>query len=180
MALNHDLSELFRQMAAIMDIKGESVFKSIAFSKVSRLLKDMTFDIRKAHADGTLKEIEGIGDSSRKIIEEYIATGRSSDYESLAASVPAGLIPMLEIPGLGPKTIAVFWKQRGVTSLEELVKAIDEGKLDGLKGVGEKSGKKGRSRFVVLSVPFHWRKCSDGRRDLPGPLIPSARTPPAA
>ena len=63
MALNHDLSELFRQMAAIMDIKGESVFKSIAFSKVSRLLKDMTFDIRKAHADGTLKEIEGIGDS---------------------------------------------------------------------------------------------------------------------
>jgi DNA polymerase (family 10) len=138
MALNHDLSELFRQMAAIMDIKGESVFKSIAFSKVSRLLKDMTFDIRKCCDDGTLKEIEGIGESSRKIILEYVKTGRSTDYEELAASIPAGLIPMLEIPGLGPKTIALFWKQRGVTSLEELIKAIDEGKLDGIKGVGEK------------------------------------------
>jgi DNA polymerase (family 10) len=138
MALNHDLSELFRQMAAIMEIKGESVFKSIAFSKVSRLLKDMTFDIRKACDDGTLKDIEGIGESSRKIILDYVRTGRSPDYEELAASIPAGLIPMMEIPGLGPKTIALFWKERKITSLEELVKAINEGKLDGIKGVGEK------------------------------------------
>lgn len=138
MSLNHDLSDLFKAMAAIMDIKGESVFKSIAFSKVSRLLKDMTFDIRKAYDDGTLGEIEGIGASSRKVIEDYIKTGRSSDYEELAASVPPGLIPMLEIPGLGPKTIALFWKERNITTLEELVKAINEGKLNGLKGVGEK------------------------------------------
>ena len=93
MALNHDLSELFRQMAAIMDIKGESVFKSIAFSKVSRLLKDMTFDIRKCCDEGTLKEVQGIGDSSRKIIEQFIKEGKSTDYEELAASVPAGLVP---------------------------------------------------------------------------------------
>lgn len=138
MSLNQELSGLFSAMAAIMDIKGESVFKSIAFSKVSRLLKDMTFDIRKAFNEGTLKEIEGIGDSSRKVIEEYIQTGRSSDYESLASSVPPGLIPMLQVPGLGPKTIALFWKQRDIINLEQLVKAIDEGKLAGLKGVGEK------------------------------------------
>ena len=138
MSLNNELSNLFRTMAAIMEIKGESVFKSIAFSKVSRLLKDMTFDIRQAHADGKLAEIEGIGASSRKIIEEYITTGRSSDADSLLASIPSGLVPMLEIPGLGPKTISMFWKQRGIVSQEELVLAIDQGKLDGLKGVGEK------------------------------------------
>src|SRR5581483_277593 len=138
MALNHELSELFRTMAAIMEIKGESVFKSIAFSKVSRLLKDMTFDIRKCCDEGTLNEIEGIGASSRKVIEEYVKTGRSTDAEELAASVPAGLIPMLEIPSLGPKTIALFWNDRGITSIEELVKAIDEKKLEGIKGVGEK------------------------------------------
>jgi DNA polymerase (family 10) len=138
MSLNHELSDLFKTMAAIMEIKGESVFKSIAFSKVSRLLKDMTFDIRKAHAEGKLGEIEGIGASSRKIIEEYITTGQSNDYVELSTSVPAGLLPMLEIPGLGPKTIALFWKQRGVVSVEELVLAIDSGKLAGLKGVGEK------------------------------------------
>jgi DNA polymerase (family X) len=138
MSLNHELSDLFKTMAAIMEIKGESVFKSIAFSKVSRLLKDMTFDIRKAHAEGKLAEIEGIGASSRKIIEDFITTGSSNDFVELSTSVPAGLLPMLEIPGLGPKTIALFWKQRGIVSLEELVQAIDGGKLAGLKGVGEK------------------------------------------
>jgi DNA polymerase (family X) len=138
MSLNQELSALFQSMAAIMDLKGESVFKSIAFSKVSRLLKDMTFDIRKAYDEGTLGDIEGIGASSRKVIEDYIKTGRSTDFEELSASVPTGLIPMLEIPGLGPKTIALFWKERGVTTLEQLVKAIDDGKLAGIKGVGEK------------------------------------------
>jgi DNA polymerase (family 10) len=138
MSLNHDLSDLFKTMAAVMEIKGESVFKCIAFSKVSRLLKDMTFDIKKAHEEGKLGEIEGIGASSRKIIEEYITTGRSNDADELQASIPAGLIPMLEIPGLGPKTISLFWKERGVTTVEELVTAIDQNKLDGLKGVGAK------------------------------------------
>lgn len=138
MSLNTDLADLFASFAAIMEIKGESVFKAIAFSKVSRILKDMTFDIRKVCEEGKLGEIEGIGKSSGAIIEEFVRTGKSTDFEQVAASVPAGLLPLLEIPGLGPKTIAVFWKQRGVTNLEELVKAIDSGALAGLKGIGEK------------------------------------------
>lgn len=138
MSLNHELSELFHVMAAVMELRGESVFKAIAFSKVSRLLKDMTSDIRKPVEEGTLEDIEGIGASSRKIIEDYVKSGRSPDYDELAASVPAGLLPMLDISGLGPKTIALFWKERGITNVEELVQAIDQGKLAGLKGVGDK------------------------------------------
>lgn len=138
MSLNHDLSELFRKFAAIMEIKGESVFKAIAFSKVSRILGDMTVDIRKCHAEGKLGEIEGIGASSQKIIREYIETGRSADFDEVAGTVPPGLIDMLGIPSLGPKTIGLLWKQRGITSTDELIKAIDEGKLEGLKGIGEK------------------------------------------
>ena len=105
--------------------------------KVARILKDMTIDVKKCCEDGTLKEIEGIGDSSRRIIEQYVKEGRSTEYEDLASSVPDGLIPMLDIPSLGPKTIALLWKERGITSLDELVKAIDEGRLEGLKGIGE-------------------------------------------
>jgi DNA polymerase (family 10) len=138
MSLNHELSDLFRNFAAVMEIKGESVFKAIAFSKVSRILKDMTFDIRQACEEGRLKEIEGLGDSSCRIIEQFIRNGRSEEYDQVAASVPAGLLPMLDIPGMGPKTIALIWKQRGVTSIDELSKAIAEGKLEGIKGLGEK------------------------------------------
>jgi DNA polymerase (family 10) len=138
MSLNSELSDLFRTFAQIMEIRGESVFKSIAFSKVSRLLKDMTVDIKKCCDEGTLAQLEGIGASSRKIIEEYVRTGRSADFDDVAKSVPAGLIPMLEIPSLGPKTIALLWKQKNITSIDELKKAIAEKKLDGIKGLGEK------------------------------------------
>jgi len=138
MALNHDLSALFERMAQLMEIKGENMFKCLAFHKVARVLKDMTIDIRKCCDEGTLKEVQGIGDSSRKIIEQFIKEGKSTDYEELAASVPAGLVPMLDIPSLGPKTIALFWKQRGVTSIDELTKALADGKLDGIKGIGAK------------------------------------------
>src|SRR5437588_850636 len=81
MSLNHELSDIFARMAAIMEIKGEVAFKAIAFSKVSRVLKDMTFDIRQAAEEGRLDQIEGIGKSSQKIIEEYVKTGRSTDCD---------------------------------------------------------------------------------------------------
>ncbi len=138
MSLNHELSDLFHRMAAVMDVKGESAFKSIAFTRVSRVLHDLTVDVRKLYDDGQLKDLDGVGESSRRIIEEYVRTGRSTDYDELTASVPAGLLPMLEIPGLGPKTVALLWRERGVTSTAELLEAITSGKLDGLKGVGAK------------------------------------------
>lgn len=138
MSLNDELSDLFRTFAAVMEIKGESAFKAIAFSKVSRILKDLPIDVKRACEDGSLKQVEGLGESSCRIISEYVKTGRSTDFDEAAASVPAGLIPLLEIPGLGPKTISLLWKQRGVTNLEELIKAIDSGALAGLKGIGEK------------------------------------------
>jgi DNA polymerase (family 10) len=138
MSANNDLSDLFARFAAIIEIKGENVFKAIAFSKVSRLIKDLPFDIKEAVLEDKLAGIEGIGAGSRRIIEQYIKDGRSVDFDEAAASVPPGLLPMLDIPGLGPKTIALLWKQRAITNIEDLVKAIDENKLAGLKGIGEK------------------------------------------
>jgi DNA polymerase (family 10) len=138
MSLNQELARMFSTMAALLEIKGESVFKAIAFGKVGRLLENTTEDIRACVEQGTLCDIEGIGASSQKVIEEYVRTGRSSDYESLSASVPAGLIPLLQIPSLGPKTIGMLWRDRGVQNIEDLVKLIEGGGLAGLKGIGEK------------------------------------------
>jgi len=160
MSLNSELSNLFKAFASIFEIRGESVFKSIAFSKVSRILKDMTFDIRKAVEDGTLDQIEGIGASSRKIIEEFVKTGKSKDFEEVAASVPAGLIPMLEIPGLGPKTIALLWKEREITNIDQLKAALSLGMLKGLKGMGDKKITAIQEGLVLL-------ESSGGRVGLP-------------
>ena len=156
MSVNSDLSDLFARFASLMDLKGESAFKSIAFSKVSRLLKDATFDVAEIARSGKLKTVEGIGPSSQKIIEEFLATGMSSDLDQVAAGIPEGLIKMLQIPGLGPKTVRLFWQERAITSVEQLEVAIASGALAGLKGVGEK-------KIVAISQGIALLKSSAGR-----------------
>lgn len=138
MSLNAQLSDLFSTMADIMDIKGENSFKVLAFRKVSRVLKDLTADVSKLVAEGKLAGVEGIGKSSQRIIEQWVSEGKSDDYEEIKQGVPAGLLPLLQVEGLGPKTIALLWKERGITGEAELLKAINEGTLLGIKGIGEK------------------------------------------
>ena len=138
MGMNYELSELFRSLSQIMEIKSENRFKALAFQKVSRILRELPFDIADAVRDGTVTKIEGIGEASQRVIEEYVRTGRSTDYEEVATSIPPGLLPMLGIPNLGPKTIATFWKEKGVTNLAELVACLDSGGAKGIKGLGEK------------------------------------------
>jgi DNA polymerase (family 10) len=165
MSLNDELSNLFDTLASMLQLKGEPVFKAIAFQKVSRLLSETSVDIRKAAADGSLAEMEGIGPSSRKIIEEYVQTGKSSALAEIGAEIPPGLIPMLGIPGLGAKTVALLWKERNIHSIEELSAAIESGRLAGLKGIGEKKieqikqgiallAQAGERMGVVLALPL--------------------------
>ena len=105
--------------------------------------------------------------SCQKVIEDYIKTGRSPDYDELAASVPAGLLPMLQIPGLGPKTIALFWKEKKITSLDELQKALEAGTLAGLKGMGEK-------KLAAIKEGIAFRAKSAGRMGI-GEALPEAQ-----
>src|SRR5688572_33337709 len=127
MSLNQELADLFQSLAALMELRGENVFKVIAFQKVSRIIRESNIDLKKCMEEGKLCDIEGIGKGSQQIIEEYINTGKSSVFEEIAATVPAGLVPLLSIDGLGPKTINLLWKERGVTSLDELEKLITGG-----------------------------------------------------
>jgi DNA polymerase (family 10) len=138
MSLNHDLSNLFATAADVMDIKGENSFKVLAFRKVSRILKDLSIDIRKSIDDNTLADIAGIGQHSQRIIEEFARTGRSTEIEELLHSLPEGLLPLLHVGGLGPKTIALLWKERNITSADQLATALDDGSLQGLRGIADK------------------------------------------
>jgi DNA polymerase (family 10) len=156
MSLNHDIADLFHSLGALMELKGESVFKVIAFQKVGRILRDSNIDLKRAMEEGTLGEIEGIGKSSQQIIEEFIKSGKSTVFNEIAESVPAGLVELMQIGGLGPKTINALWQQCGVTSLDQLVRAIEEGKVACIKGMGEKkiaAMKKGIEDFKNKVAP---------------------------
>jgi DNA polymerase (family 10) len=138
MSLNQELAELFRSLAALMELKGENQFKVIAFQKVGRIIGESNIDFRKCMEEGTLCEIEGIGKSSQQIIEEYINSGKSTVLEEISKEIPQGLVPLMSIEGLGPKTISLLWKERNITSLEAMEKAIADGSLAGVKGIGAK------------------------------------------
>jgi DNA polymerase (family 10) len=138
MSLNDEISTLFLNLSALMELRGDNVFKVIAFQKVGRIVRDLNIDLKKCIEENKLCEVEGIGKGSQQIIEEFVSSGKSTVYEEVTASVPGGLVPMMQIEGLGPKTINLFWKTLDITSLEGLEKAIASGKLEGIKGLGEK------------------------------------------
>ena len=88
---------------------------------------------------GTLTDIPGIGKAIAEKINELLSTGRLEFFERLQTEVPISLVTLLEVPDVGPKKVALFWKSLGITNLAELESAAKEGKLRSLPGMGEKS-----------------------------------------
>jgi len=134
---NAKLSRIFQQMADVLEVLGANRFKIIAFQKAARVLGDLTDDV--AAMDGkALRSIEGIGKGMADRIEAFVETGSLPEAVELFDEVPDGVIKMLDIPGLGPKTVSILWKQAGLEDIPSLRKALDTGELEDLKGFGKK------------------------------------------
>jgi DNA polymerase (family 10) len=136
---NVDVVRVFNEIADLMEIKGEDGFRVNAYRRVARSIDDMPGLITDAAARGELGTLAGVGKASAEKIQELLSTGKIALREALLEEVPATLLELLQIPGLGPKKIAVIWKERGVTSLDELKTALEASRLDGLKGFAAKS-----------------------------------------
>ena len=140
-ATNRALAERFETAARVLDLKGANAFKAVAFRKVATVLENLPEDVAALHANGGRKAIEslaGVGKSSASIIADVIETGRSEDYDELLASVPPEVVAMLDVPGMGPKTVGQVWREKGIETFAALAAAIDDGSLAELKGLGPK------------------------------------------
>lgn len=135
---NKDLARMFETIADVLEIKGELVFKVRSYRKAARVLEELTEDVEKLAAEGALAKVDGIGEATAKKILEYLKSGRMARYEEAVKSVPPGLLEMLKVPGMGPKTVAMLHDKAGVDTMEKLVAAAREGKLDALPGMGAK------------------------------------------
>lgn len=136
MSTNMDLANMFQMMATILEIKGESGFKVNANIKVARVLEELVDDIRSID-DPTC--IDGIGKSSAKKIQQYIETGIVPEFNELADSIPSGLLEVMRVQGLGPKTVGRLWKEVDVVDLSTLRVAIDDGRLESMSRMGKKT-----------------------------------------
>jgi len=139
MATNDDLSAMFEEFANLLQVLDANKFKVLALQKVARALSTMTDVIAElAQTKGALEAIEGIGAASAAKIREYLATGRIAELEEARTQVPAGLLELLFINGVGPKTTSVLWKERGVVDKATLKTKLSSGELEGIRGFGPK------------------------------------------
>jgi DNA polymerase (family 10) len=138
---NAEIAAIFQRLADIMEIKGEAFFRANAFRKVARILEDLPTDVESLVESGELTKTEGIGKGTADAIVEYLETGTITRYEKEKKSIPKGLVELLSVPGLGPKTIGLLWRELDVKSLKSLKRALRSKKILKLAGMGEKKVK---------------------------------------
>ena len=137
-----DIIEVLERIGTMMEIKGENPFKIRAYSAGARTLQTMEEDLGEVIEEGRLGDIPGIGKALTEKIETLYSTGELEFYHKLVASVPSGLMDLLDIPGLGGKKIKVLHEQLEVDSIESLTVACQEGRVAELKGFGKKTEEK--------------------------------------
>ena len=127
------------EMGTLFELKGDNPFKCRAFHNAARVVEALTGDLQELVASGGIREVKGIGEHLAMIINDLVGKGTSTEYEDLKASLPAGLLQMVRIQGLGPKRIKVLYDKLKLKSIEELKKACEEHRLAKLDGFGEKT-----------------------------------------
>lgn len=143
MSLNKALATQLTEIAQMLELLGENPFKVNAHTRAARILKDMAQPIEDLASDrAALVAINGIGPKIADKIIEYVQTGSISEHEQLAARVPTGLMALLHIPGLGPKTVRMLWNDKGVTDLAALEAIIEDGSILQLPRMGKKAVEK--------------------------------------
>jgi DNA polymerase (family 10) len=136
---NRELADTFTLIADLLEIKGEVIYVTLAYRKAAENLTTLGRDVNEYWEEGRLKEIPGVGKAIAEKIDELLRTGKLEFLEKLKQEIPPELAEWLQIPGLGPKKVALIRKELGITSISELAAAAKEGKLRGLPGMGEKS-----------------------------------------
>ncbi len=129
----------FNRIADLLEIKGDVIYKILAYRKAVDNLENLGRDVEDIWREDKLTEIPGVGKAIAEKIDEMLSTGRLEFLERLEQEVPPGLIEVLQIPDVGPKKAAMFWKQAGITNISELKAAAEAGSLRSLPGMGEKS-----------------------------------------
>ncbi|HZY93034.1 MAG TPA: helix-hairpin-helix domain-containing protein [Thermoplasmata archaeon] len=159
MTTNQELAEIFRSIADILDLQAER-FKPEAYRRASRSIESLAEDIRRVAQRRELHQIPGVGAAIAEKIEEYLRDGKIGYYERLKAEVPAGVLEIMRLPGVGPKTARRFLGEFGIEGPAELATAIEAGRFQGVKGFGERklellkqalgAGQKGGRRRPLL------------------------------
>jgi DNA polymerase (family 10) len=136
---NAELARVFHEIGDMLEVKGELVFKTVAYHRAADAIAHSPIEVARAYLDGRPPRIAGVGEAIAKKIEELARTGHLAFYERLREEVPPSLVALLEIPGVGPRTVRQLHEEIGIETLDDLRRAAEAGSLRGLKGMSEKT-----------------------------------------
>lgn len=133
------IAQIFRDIAKILEIKGGNVFRIRAYERAAQNIESLSEDIQDLINEGRLTDIPGIGADLEDKIKEIVKTGSLKFFADLKKTIPEGLLELLNIPSVGPKTAKLFYEKLKIKSIAELEKAAKNGSLLGLEGIKAKT-----------------------------------------
>jgi DNA polymerase (family 10) len=136
---NQEVARILREIARILELKGDNPFRIRAYERAAQNIDNLSQDVAVLAESGILIDIPGIGADLAAKIKEIVSTGSLKYYEELKKQIPEGLLRMLEIPGLGPKTVKKIYDKFKIDTIEKLKEAAQKNKLQGLEGIREKA-----------------------------------------
>ena len=137
---NADIATVFENIADLLELKGENRFKIRAYARAAETIRHLSEEMESMHEEGKdFKDIAGIGDAIAAKSMELITTGRLRYYEELKSQFPDGIINLMDIPGIGPKTAYRLATELGVGTVDQLEAAIGDGRVAKLNRLGEKT-----------------------------------------
>jgi len=136
---NAGFAAVFRELADYLELKGENPFKIRAYRRAADTLESLSEDAAQLAREGQLKNIQGIGTAIEEKTLEIADSGTLKVLEDLRAEYPPGVMDMTKVPGIGPKTASLIFRDLGVAGIDQLEEAARSGKLRTLPGMGQKS-----------------------------------------
>ncbi len=135
---NEKIAQILYEIADLLELKGVE-FKPRAYRRAARSIEELDKDVVVLYKDGELQEIPGVGQAIAKKVVEIVRSGDLNYLKQLREEFPAGLLQIMEVPEIGPKTTMKLYKDLRITNLHELKKAAEEHKVRELRGFGERS-----------------------------------------
>jgi DNA polymerase (family 10) len=136
---NGDLARIFHEIGDILEVQGEIPFKTIAYHRAADAIGRSPVDLVAAYRSGDPPKVAGVGQAIGDKITELVTTGRMAYLERLRTEVPASLVELLEIPGLGPKTVRQLHEDLGIETMDQLREAAENGRIRTIRGLSERT-----------------------------------------
>lgn len=153
-----DVAEILEEIALLLELKGENVFKTRAYNNGAEVIRSADEDVLQLAREDKLGELKGFGKALQEKVSELVQTGKMTYYENLRGEFPEGLFELFELSGLGPKKIKALYDKLGVDSIEMLKQECESGKVAELSGFGAKTVEK-----ILAAIEFKEKYASHFR-----------------